>query len=103
MPTSVMTMDKQPLKKVEGPRDLRKKNKRLETSRDAIKVRIRDKALKIKHLSGKIDDINESRERWQQSYEKEVFRSKKLEAELDKERQLVQQLRIEVESFKKKR
>lgn len=95
-------MDKQTSKKVEGPRELRKKNKRLEISREVLKVRSRDKALKIKHLSGKIDDINESRERWQQSYEKAASRAKELEAELDKERQLVQQLRIEVEVFKKK-
>ena len=102
-------MDKEALNKAERPRDLRKKNKRLTTSRNALKERNREKAVEIKHLSGKIDDLKEAREKWRQSYEKEASRSKELhermkeaETRLDKERQLVQQLSAEVELFKKK-
>lgn len=103
-----MTNDKA-TKKQEKPRDIRKKNKRLEVSRDDLKRKNKQKALEIKRLGGKIDDINESRDKWRQRYEAETSKAhelgaqlKDVEAKLNAERQLAQQLRIEIETFQKK-
>lgn len=93
----------------ERPRDLRKKNKRLAESRDDLKIKNREKATEIKRLGGKIDDINESREKWRRRFEEETSKARELDARLkdtqarlDAELQTVQRLRVEIEAFKKK-
>lgn len=95
--------------KSETPRDLRKKNERLKMSRDALKDKSREKAKEIKRLSGKIDDLDDSRDKWRTRYESEVGRTAKLEERnhaleesLNAEQQLTHQLRLELDSLKKK-
>ncbi len=51
-------------KKAETPRDLRKRNKRLEESRNFQREKNQQKSLKIKASGGKIDDLTESRNMW---------------------------------------
>jgi len=59
-------------KKLETPRDLRKKYKRIKESRDALKETSKKKAADIKKLRGSIDDLKESRNSWKTQYQQAV-------------------------------
>ena len=52
----------------ETPRDLRKKNKRLEESRDLQMAKNREKSKEIKASQGRINELTESRNKWKNKY-----------------------------------
>lgn len=65
-------------KKAETPRDLRKKNKRIKESRDALKERNREKSVDLKKNRGALDDLKKSRDSWKARYEQTVVKNQKL-------------------------
>jgi len=56
------------MEKIETARDLRKKIKRLEESRDLQMVKNRDKSCSIKAREGRINELTESRNNWKKKY-----------------------------------
>ena len=66
----------------ETPRDLRKKSKRIQESRDALKKKNKEKATNIKKLRGTIDDLKESRNSWKAQYEQVVAKNIKLDTDI---------------------
>jgi hypothetical protein len=53
----------------ETPGEIRKQAKRLKESRDILKEKNREKALKLKAQHGKIDDLTQSRDTWREQVE----------------------------------
>ena len=78
--------------KKETARDVRKRNKRLEESRDELKTKSRQQASTIKALKGKASDLQDSRDLWKERCDKEVAKKKCLEIELKAEKQRSDQL-----------
>jgi chromosome segregation ATPase len=77
------------ISKKETPRDLRKRLKRLEESRDGLQERNQLKCVQIKALSGKVTDLSESRERARNEAKKLKESVNELKTQLsDKEQQL---------------
>lgn len=56
-------------KKTETLRDLHKRNKRLEISRNLQQEKNREKSIRLKAQSGKIDDLKVSRDIWRSHFE----------------------------------
>ncbi len=70
-------------KQHERPSDLRKRNKRLEKGRDALKEKNKQKAKSIKKLRGTIDDAKESRNSWKHQCQQTIEKNKKLTADME--------------------
>lgn len=58
--------------------ELCRQNKRIKESRDNLKIKNQEKAKQIKALSGKIDDLQVSRDAWKTKYEEHENRIKTL-------------------------
>jgi chromosome segregation ATPase len=77
------------ISKKETARDLRKRLKRLEESRDGLQERNQQKSVQIKALSGKVGDLSESRERVKDEVKKLKESVDELKTQLnDREQQL---------------
>ena len=90
--------------------DLRKKAKRFQESRDNLKAKNREKAGTIKKLSDRITELKSSRNHWREksSQVAKKCRTKEIEleravSEVDALKAECDQLRQEVETFKKKK
>ena len=84
MSTTTTKQEKQSKRKQQRPGELRKEAKRIETSRDNLKVRIRVKSATIKQLSGALDDTRNSREAWREKAEQWQREAKELDAEIER-------------------
>src|SRR5579863_1786738 len=97
----------------DAARAWRKRSHRLRASRDALKIRNREKATKIKALEGKASDLEVSRTQWKKKYEDKTEENDILKKEIEARDKLIEiekQLRQqeakahldELTSFKKK-
>jgi predicted RNase H-like nuclease (RuvC/YqgF family) len=101
---------KKPVKKTESRCTLRKKARRFEESRDNLKIKNREKATTIKKLSDRLTELKSSRDLWRAQSSQAEMESRAREAELKRTASEVDalkaecdQLRQDVENFKKKR
>jgi hypothetical protein len=74
-------------KKKETARDLRKRNKRLQDSRDALKEKSRQQSERIRSLTGKALDLEESRDLWKKHCDSWKEEKNSLEIQLKMEKQ----------------
>jgi chromosome segregation ATPase len=100
----------------ETSRDLRKKSKRIQESRDTLKEKNKEKSVDLKKLRGALDDMKVSRNSWKAQYEQAVADNIKLTTDIksqsnllteskrvisEKDKQL-QEIQKKCEEFKKK-
>lgn len=71
-------------KQHERPSDLRKKKRRLEEGRNALKEKNKQKAKAIKKLRGTIDDAKESRDSWKNQCQQISEKNKKLTKDIER-------------------
>ena len=80
--------------KNETARDLRKRNKRLQDSRDGLKEKSRQQSERIRSLTGKALELQESRDLWRGHSNNWKEEKNSLEIQLKKERQRAEELVI---------
>ena len=75
----------------ETPRDLRKKNKRIQESRDSLKEKNKEKSADLKKLRNTIDDLKESRDSWRAQYEQSSANNIKLKTDIKDQSNLLKE------------
>lgn len=105
-----MEATEKPKKKKEDLCALRKKTKRFEQSRDNLKSKNREKSISIKKLKDRLAELEFSRNQWKEKSYRAEKKCRIKETELNqaaRERDSLKtecdQLKHEVENFKKKR